>query len=181
MTHLRDIAIIGVILYIVFVAFAPDDDGGPEEGKPAPDIEATLMSGETFNLADHTGKVVVLDFWSTTCGPCRRSLPALQEVYEKVKGGDEVEILSVSLDKGNRSMSPQAVVQRYMDKNQLSFPVILDLRNTLASAYQVSSIPTMVIINAQGKVIHTAIGLKTTKHDRLVQHIEQLIKKAQDS
>ena len=181
MTHLRDIAIIGVILYIVFVAFAPDDDGGPEEGKPAPDIEATLMSGETFNLADHTGKVVVLDFWSTTCGPCRRSLPALQEVYEKVKGGDEVEILSVRLDRGNRSMSPQAVVQRYMDKNQLSFPVILDLRNTLASAYQVSSIPTMVIINAQGKVIHTAIGLKTTKHDRLVQHIEQLIKKAQDS
>ena len=48
--------------------------------------------------------------------------PGTQEVYEKVKGGDEVEILSVSLDKGNRSMSPQAVVQRYMDKNQLSFP-----------------------------------------------------------
>ena len=82
MTHLRDIAIIGVILYIVFVAFAPDDDGGPEEGKPAPDIEATLMSGETFNLADHTGKswcrFLVDDLW-----PCRRSLPALRKCMRR--------------------------------------------------------------------------------------------------
>ncbi len=180
MSHLRDIAIIALVLYLVFTAFGPEDESGPEEGKPAPDIQATLMSGESFNLSDHTGKVVVLDFWSTTCGPCRKSLPALQTVYENVKGQGDVEILSVSLDKGNPRMHPEAVVRRYMEKNRLNFPVILDLQNTLAAAYKVESIPTMVIIDPKGNVTHTAIGLKFGNHQRLVKHIEQLIEKAKD-
>jgi len=181
MSHLRDIAIIGLIIYVVFTAFSPGNDGGPPEGQPAPDIQASLMSGGTFTLSEHSGKVVILDFWSTTCGPCRRSLPALQTVYEKVKDGGEVEIVSVSLDKGNRQQNPADVVTRYMKKNTLSFPVILDLQNALASAYTVESIPTMVIIGPDGQVKHTAVGLYTTNHERLVQHIEQLIKQAQDS
>jgi len=118
-------------------------------GGEAPDFTMNNLAGEPVNLSDFKGKVVLIDFWASWCGPCRKDNPHVVKLYNKYKG-DGFEILGVSLDKTQNSWE-QAVV-----KDKLTWTQVSDLKgwkNEVAQLYSVKSIPHTVLLDKEGKLI----------------------------
>lgn len=122
--------------------------------KPAPDFSAATLDGRTVSLADFRGqKKVVVSFWASWCGPCRREMPDLIQFYKSHHdASSDFEILAVSIDEDTKDASDFAAAQK------LIFPVLLDPKHKMADAYEVDSIPTMLIIDKEGKITYGHIG-----------------------
>ena len=131
-------------------------------GKAAPDFEETKLDGTTMKLSDLKGKVVLLDFWASWCGPCRRENPAVVKLYEKYKD-QGFTIMSVSMDK-DKAKWEAAII-----KDKLSWPNhVSDLKGWASAAggiYGVGSIPFTVLIDAEGNIIKT----KLRSHDLAIE------------
>ncbi len=118
-------------------------------GSEVPDLVGTSPSGETLRLSDLRGKVVLIDFWASWCGPCRKENPNVVRMYQKYadKG---FEIFGVSLDR-DKARWEQAI-----EADQLNWPHISDLKqwkSEHAALYGVRSIPDALLIDAEGKII----------------------------
>jgi thiol-disulfide isomerase/thioredoxin len=102
----------------------------------------------TISLADYKGKVVLIDFWATWCGPCIAELPKMTEVYAKHQG-DDFEIIGVSLDQGSAPLT-----QFLAENPKMSWPQIFNPDNPgeLADKFGVQAIPTMFLVDKQGVV-----------------------------
>jgi thiol-disulfide isomerase/thioredoxin len=153
-----------------------EDAAGELVGQPAPDMVLATMSGKAVNLEELQGRVVVLDFWSTWCGPCRQALPLLHQVAKWV---DEkqlpVSVITVNVweIRDPQSDSPDARldnVKKFWEKNRYTLPVAMDYSDEVAKAYGIQGIPFSVIIRADGVVHaqHTGAGgdyVETLKRD----------------
>ncbi|MBM3430781.1 MAG: TlpA family protein disulfide reductase, partial [Bacteroidetes bacterium] len=133
------------------------DEGKPlAQGKVAPDFEEILakpLKGKkTMKLSDLKGKVVLIDFWASWCGPCRRENPNVVKTYEKYEK-DGFTILSVSLD------NDKAKWLEAIEKDKLIWPYhVSDLggwNSKVARMYEVSSVPFTVLLGKDGKIIKT--------------------------
>lgn len=111
-------------------------------GHIAPNFSLTTLSGEPFSLNDLRGKPVVLNFWATWCGPCRRELPALQASAERY--GAQITIVGV--DQGEAAPT----VQGYVDEMGLTFPIPMDAQNEVGATYNVRGLPTTYFIDGEG-------------------------------
>jgi peroxiredoxin len=123
-----------------------------EQLERAPTFSLKTHDGKTVDLGKMKGKVVVLNFWATWCGPCRQEIPGFAEVYKRLhrKG---VEIIGISLDEGGWD-----VVQPYVTKANIPYPVVIG-DQTLTDAYGgINAIPTTFIINKQGKIVEKHVG-----------------------
>jgi peroxiredoxin len=132
-------------------------------GSPAPDFSALALDGRTVSLADFRGrKKVVVAFWASWCGPCRLEMPSLVKFYkENHSDSSDFELLAVSIDEDTKAAEGFAAVEKLM------FPVLLDPRQKMASAYDVHGIPTMFVIDKAGKVIYGKAGYDMTMEFRL--------------
>ena len=126
------------------------------------------MGGESFDLDEYAGQVVVIDFWAMWCGPCVRSLPALQILHERYAGDSTVRVLSVNLDEGPDASER---VTAFMTKRNYDFPVILDHGKRISGMYGVKTIPTMVFIDGAGRVHKVKVGLFANDPQRIVDHV----------
>ena len=120
-------------------------------GQPAPDFKLQNLDGESVSLSDFKGKAVLVNFWATWCGPCRIEMPYLQEIYEEWSEQGLV-LLAVNIGE-----SP-AKVKDFMEKYNLSFPVLLDAKTTVAREYNVSGIPTTFFIDKDGVIQVKIVG-----------------------
>lgn len=121
------------------------------EGLEPANFTLKKLNGKEVSLSDYRGKVVFLNFWATWCPPCRGEMPSMEKLYQKFKGKDFV-MLAVSLREKEKT------VEKFVQKNGLTFPVLLDPRGKAGGDYMVSSIPTTYLIDKQGKIIGRAIG-----------------------
>lgn len=134
-------------------------------GAEAPDFTMSDPAGGQISLSDYRGKVVLIDFWASWCGPCRRENPNVVKVYEKYKDKG-FEIIGVSLDK-TKSKWLKAI-----EKDNLTWPHVSDLKgwqNEVAGLYGVRSIPHTVLLDKDGKII--ARKLKGHQLDRKLKEI----------
>lgn len=138
-------------------------------GQKFTDFEMQTPEGKTVKLSDYVGKgkVVLVDFWASWCGPCRREMPNLVEAYAKYKNKN-FEIVGVSLDQSGNSW------KEAIQKLKITWPQMSDLKywnNEGAKLYAVSSIPHTVLIDGEGTII--ARGLHG---DELQEKLAEVIK-----
>jgi peroxiredoxin len=123
------------------------------EGTAAPDFTLHDLKGRPVQLSKLRGKVVAVNFWATWCGPCRIEMPGLVKVYDKYREKG-LEIVGVSLDQAGSQ-----VVQEFVDKNGIKFPVALDTAQVAQRYGGVTGIPTTFVIDRQGRVAKKQVGL----------------------
>ena len=126
-------------------------------GEAAPLFALTDLHGEEIQLAAFKGKGVLLNFWASWCNPCVNELPLLNEAY-KLAG---VEMLAINV--GEKAET----VQKFVDRYELAFPVVLDTQMKIKQQYRVVGLPLTVLINAEGKVIERHEGELTEMADIL--------------
>lgn len=122
-------------------------------GAVAPDIEMATPEGKMMKLSDLRGKYVLIDFWASWCGPCRRENPNVKKVYAQYKD-QGFEILGVSLDRSKDKWI------KAIEADGLPWPHVSDLKqwkNEAAQTYGVSSIPYTVLIDPEGKIVATKL------------------------
>jgi thiol-disulfide isomerase/thioredoxin len=98
------------------------------------------------------GKLTVINFWATFCGPCRQEMPALEKFWKRFQG-QGVEVITVALD-GDR----KSAVKKFASRYDLTLPILLDNDSGISSDYMVSVMPVSYIIDADGKVLARIIG-----------------------
>lgn len=129
-------------------ARAPASGASPT-GAIAPDFTASDIEGKTFHLSDHLGKdVVLLDFWSTFCEPCKVEFPHLQALYDENKAKGLL-VVGVAMDGPETIADVHAFVRRF----QVGFPVVTDADSRIASLYDpTKSMPLTVLIERTGRI-----------------------------
>jgi thiol-disulfide isomerase/thioredoxin len=142
---------LGVLVSIPLLRGDGDGTEGSLVGEPAPAIEATDLAGRRWTLADGRGRVTWINFWATSCEPCRTEMPAMQRLADAY--GER--LLVLGLDWGESRASVSDFVERY----RITYPILLD--STLANYYRYATtdaLPRHYFVDAQGTVVREVIG-----------------------
>jgi thiol-disulfide isomerase/thioredoxin len=147
------------------LAKSPDQKESDLVGKEL-DLVGTTVEGQPLKWADYRGKVVIVDFWATWCGPCIRELPNVKAMYEKHhKNG--FDIVGISLD------ADQQALADFLEKNPLPWSTVAgEGTQELATKYGVRGIPTMMLVDQAGKVVAVSHRI-----EELSAKIEKLLEK----
>lgn len=138
---------------------APAPGASVKKGGAAPVATLAGFDGNPVDLASLKGKVVVLDFWASWCGPCRKGLPVLQAFADEMKGNDRVAIFAVNVWEQCKPEEVPSKVSETWSKLKLSLPVLLDKDAKLISQYGFQGIPATVVIGPDGSLLASHMGL----------------------
>jgi peroxiredoxin len=143
--------------------------------EPAPAFALKDLAGNTVSLENLKGKVVVLDFWATWCGPCKASFPGMQDAVNKFASSDEVVFLFV--DTWERAEDKAKNAKDFIESKGYSFHVLLDEENKVVEDFGVSGIPTKFIIDKNGNIRFKSVGFGGD-NDALVEELSLMIELA---
>jgi peroxiredoxin len=139
--------------------------------KRAPDFSLLDLHGKKVGLKQFRGKIILLNFWATWCGPCKEEMPFLEILHQQFKEKDFV-VLTVSVD-----YEEAKVVREFINKQRYTFPVLLDPKSEVLDLFDVKGIPTTFIIDKKGKMLGRAIGPRDWKCQEVIILISMLIEK----
>jgi len=123
------------------------------EGQKATDFTLTGLDGKTYTLSKLRGKVVMLDFWATWCGPCRIEMPHVQKLHSEFKSKGLV-VFGVNYGETSTRVKP------FIAKNMYDFTILMDKDQQVGGHYQVSGIPALFIIDKQGVIRSHFVGVR---------------------
>lgn len=153
MKNLRRIALTAAALLVAGSAFAQQDIEAMA-GKPAPTFKMTDLNGKTVTNESLKGKVVLIDFWATWCGPCKKAAPSLQALHEKY-GKDGLVVIGANTFE--RTEDKVAPAREY--KKEHGYGYLFTVNNDdLARSWGVRGIPTMIVIGRDGVVQKVQVG-----------------------
>jgi thiol-disulfide isomerase/thioredoxin len=145
------------------------DPPHPLLGKPAPLFKTVDLDGHPFDLKNHLGKdVILLDFWSTSCGPCIMLMPALEAVAEKYADRG---LVYRAINGGEDAAS----IKDFLAATKIKAPIVLDPELQTWRAYQVEPIPQTVLIGKDGKVQVVHLGYSEALAGEISKEVEALL------
>ena len=115
------------------------------KGDPAPSVQLKDLSGKAFSLADFKGQVVLIDFWASWCGPCRKSLPELDGIQRRF-APQGVKVVGISLDADAGAMSA------FLEKVPVGFTILPDPAGQTGEAFKVVAMPTTFLVDRDGRI-----------------------------
>jgi thiol-disulfide isomerase/thioredoxin len=121
------------------------------ETRSVPPLELHTASGAAVRLAELKGRVVLIDFWASWCGPCERSFPALDALYREwhARGFD---VVAINLDEHRKD------ADRFLDKHTHEMPVVFDPRGESPRAFDVQGMPTSILVDRSGTIRFVHMG-----------------------
>ncbi|NEU31045.1 thiol-disulfide oxidoreductase ResA [bacterium LRH843] len=160
------LTVIALALAYTFYANFFADRSVAKAGNDAVNFVLNDLEGERIELKEFEGKGVFLNFWGTYCPPCEKEMPVMEELYPTYKE-QGVEIVAVNVNE------PALTVDRFVKRYDLTFPIAIDKGMNVSDAYGISPLPTTVLIDEHGTIVHVHTGGMTEK---MVQDFMERIK-----
>ena len=143
---------ISAIIFLIFIFTSP-----------------TIASeGKAVDLSAYKGKVVMVDFWASWCAPCRKSFPWLNQMQSS-KASQGLVILGINVDEDSSD------AQRFLEKYRADFKLIYDPKGEYASYYDIPGMPTSLIFDRNGKLVHQHSGFKLKNVDEYEREIDKVL------
>ena len=136
---------------------------------PAPDFTLRSLEGANLRLAEQRGRVVLVNFWATWCGPCKQEMPHLNRLYDKYRNAGFV-LLGVNVDDDARQAAGLA------QKLGVHFPVLFDADKSVSRLYDLQSMPATVLIDRDGRVRYLHRGYRDGLEEAYEKQIRELVK-----
>jgi thiol-disulfide isomerase/thioredoxin len=133
----------------------------------APDFTLKTLSGQDLTLSQIKGKVVLLDFWATWCGPCRESIPHLIQLYKAYRENG-FEVIGMSLDKGDVE-----IVRNFARSMDIPYPMVM-ASDEVVRNYRVTAIPTTFLIDKEGKIRERITGFNSAISQQMTVKVSDL-------
>jgi peroxiredoxin len=157
------------LLGLVMLAAASAAGASVAPKAMAPDFTLRQIDGPNLRLGEQRGRVVMVNFWATWCGPCRVELPQLARLHDKYRGSGFL-LLGVNIDE-----DPGAA-RALAGKLGLKFPVLLDTDKKVVGSYDLNAMPATVLIDKDGRVRHLHRGYREGVEQTYEQQVRELLK-----
>ena len=141
-----------LILVFCFDLYAVDVVQPKSQNTAAEDFTLQDLSGNNISLSDFYGKPVILFFWTTWCPHCRRALSNFNNEYDNLKNIG-IELLAIDVGES------ESRVESFINKNSITYPVLLDHSGDVSKEYDVLGVPTVILINKEGGIVSVSNGL----------------------
>jgi len=136
----------------------------------APEFVLKTMDGQDLDRRAFKGKIVLVNFWATWCGPCKEEMPALERLRQKFRDR-EFEVLAITTDNQRKAIAS------FSKTLGLTFPVLLDETKEVSDMFGVRGLPTSVLIDGDGKLLGRAVGPRAWDGPEMLALIQSLIKR----
>lgn len=162
-------AVVAASTVAVFGLTALAGGKGPAVGSTAPEWTLKDSSGKEHKLSDYRGKIVVMDFWATWCGPCKRAMPTIQKIHEEYKDKGVV-VFGVNCWERDDA-------QKYMNDKKFTYGLLLKA-DDVATRYGVEGIPAFFIVDPTGKIAFSESGFGPNSEKEIRAALEKLLSKS---
>ena len=156
-------------LLAVYLPFSPVYAADISPGHLAPEFTLKSLKDKNLSLKELRGQVVMINFWAAWCGPCRQEIPVLNTLYEKYRDTGFV-LLGVNVD----SESANAI--QMVSRLKATYPILFDADKRASVLYQVSAMPTTILIDRDGKVRYIQKGYVAGIENKYQAQIRELLK-----
>lgn len=170
--------LLGAAIVVVGVAAILLGDTGSTpvvRGADAPPFDLPMLSvseegarSDSIALSSLAGRVVLINFWATWCEPCEREMPAMERLYEALSG-EGFELVAVAIDE------KESDVKAFQERYRLSFPIVLDLDQSVYAAYQTMGVPESLLVDREGHVVERYVGPREWDAPEYVSRIRDLV------
>ena len=144
--HMMKIAVFLLVLFMTSNLLALDFNKRKSLNAVAVDFSLNDLSGKKVSLSSYQGKKVILFFWTTWCPFCLKEMAHLNKEYSNLEN-DGISLLAINIDES------KAKIDSFARKNAIKFPILLDEGAMVAEDYEVFGIPTIILINSEGKIV----------------------------
>jgi len=124
------------------------------DSRPVPTLAVETMDGETINLAEQDGRLLLINFWATWCAPCREEIPDLKALHSELEA-EGLTVIGVSLDRQGRE-----AVAPFVEKHAINYPIVIDGDGTVEAEFgPIPGLPTTVLVTPDGQVTKRVVGV----------------------
>lgn len=162
-------ALLGLKTVLVCGVLAASMSLAGDGSGPAPEFNLPSRAGKSVALKDLRGQVVMINFWATWCGPCRQEMPLLEQMHRKYQPMGFT-LLGVNVEPDSSG------AEGWLKQTPVSFPILFDRENRVSKLYNVSGMPSSVLIDRKGNVRYLHRGYRAGDENTYLNHIRALVR-----